>query len=97
MKNVVGSFEIPEDVAKRLSYLLTKKAIREQVLVSLVDDKAKFESVEDTLIPIVNEVDKLKAKITSEYVPDKYNDERYQWSYNGYEIDGNKVEVYEEV
>ena len=96
MRKVVGSFEVPEDLAKRLSNLLTKKAIREQVLTSLVDDMAKFETVEATLIPLVNEIDSIKNKVTVEYVPEKFQSEKYQWSYNGFEIDGTRVEVYEE-
>lgn len=96
MKQVVGTFEIPEDLAKRLSELLTKKAIREQVLAQVVSEPSKYDTLEEKLIPVINEIDKIKTKITTEYVPSQYNDERYQWSFNGYEIDGNKLEVYEE-
>ena len=97
MKKVVGTFEIPEELSKRLSELLTKKAIREQVLVSVANDPDKYDAMEEKLIPIINEIDSIKNTITIKNVPAEFRDERFEWSYNGYDISKNVCEVYEEI
>ena len=51
LQKVIDSFEIPEDLAKELSELLTKQTIRERILLQLVTEPEKFEEVEKTLIP----------------------------------------------
>lgn len=92
---LVGKFVIPDDVAKELSELLTKQTIREHLLSSLVMDKEKYEEVEKQLIPVMQKVDALKNKITTQYVPSEFNDEKFMWNYDGYEVSGNTLQVYE--
>lgn len=95
MKNqiVVGSFEIPNELAKELSELLTKQTIRDRLLLNLIDEPAKYEEVEKMLIPITAKVEAIKMKITSEYVPEKYRNPKYIWNYDGYEVAGNSVQI----
>lgn len=92
---VIDTFEIPEELAKELSELLTKQTIRERLLLQLIDDKAKYESAENMLIPVTARIEAIKIKITKEYVPEKYNDPKYQWNYDGWEVDENRVQILE--
>ena len=69
---VIGTFQIPEDLAKELSELLIKQTIRERVLVQLVEDPIKYEQTENLLIPITAKIEAIKIKITNEYVPEMY-------------------------
>lgn len=90
---VIDHFEIPEDIAKELSELLTKQTIRERLLLQVIDDPAKYEQAESLMIPITAKIERFKIQITRNFVPAKYNDPRYQWNYDGWEVDGNKVQV----
>ena len=90
---IVGSFEIPDELAKELSELLTTQMIRERVLTQVVNEPDKYESVEKMLIPVVQKIEAIKLKITNEFVPAEFNSIKYVWNYNGYEVDGNKVQV----
>ena len=90
---VVSTFEIPDELAKRLSDLLVQQSIREKVLANYIDDPAKYEQAESLLIPIVAEVESIKNMITREYVPVGYRSDEYMWNYDGYEIDGNRVQI----
>lgn len=92
-QTLVGTFEIPENIAKELSELLTKQSIRERLLTSVIGEPEKYEELEKQLIPVVQKIDALKTKITEEYVPNEY-DERYVWNYNGFEVSGTSVQVY---
>lgn len=92
---VIDYFLIPDDMAKELSELLTRQAIKERMLLQLTDDPVKYERVESSLVPIVSKVEAIKHKITKQYVPVKYNSAKYQWNYDGYEIDANKVQIIE--
>ena len=92
-QNIVGSFEIPDELAKELSELLTTQMIRERVLTQVVNEPDKYESVEKMLIPVVQKIEAIKLKITNEFVPAEFNSIKYVWNYNGYEVDGNKVQV----
>lgn len=94
---VIDTFVIPEELAKELSELLTKQTIRERLLLQLVDDKAKYDAAEDMLIPVTARIEAIKIKITKEYVPEKYNDMKYQWNYDGWEVDENVVQILEMV
>ena len=91
---MVGSFEIPEALAKELSELLTKQTIREKLLLQVMDDSVKFNQVEALLIPITAKIEAIKNKITNEYVPEQYCSAKYMWNYDGWEIAGNKVNVF---
>ena len=93
---VIDHFEIPEELARELSELLTKQVIRERLLLQLINDPEKYEQAESNLVPITAKIEAIKLKITKEYIPDKYNSRRYVWNYNGFEIDQNRVEIIEE-
>ena len=94
---VIDHFEIPDDLAQELSGLLTKQTIRERLLMQLVGEPEKYEQAENLLIPITAKIEAIKVKITKEFVPAKYNARRYMWNYDGFEVDGNKVQIIEEV
>ena len=97
VQKVIDYFEIPDDLARELSELLTKQTIRERLLLQLVNDPDKYEAAEALLIPITAKIEAIKVKITKEFVPAKYNARRYMWNYDGFEVDGNKVQIIEEV
>lgn len=93
MKNeVLQTFTIPEELAERLSNLLVTQSIRERLLASLVG-KPEYEQVEQSLIALITEIDKLKNQITTDYVPPEYRSEEYQWNYDGYGISGNVISI----
>lgn len=92
---VIDYFEIPEELAKELSDLLTKQTIRERLLVQLFNEPEKFNQVEEQLMPITARIDAIKIKITRDYVPEKYNDPSYQWNYDGWEVDKNRIQIVE--
>lgn len=92
----VGEFEIPEEIAKKLSDLLTQQTIRERLLIQLINtDDGSYNKVESSLMPIINEIESIKYNITNEYVPVVFRSEKYTWNYDGYTISENKVQVYE--
>ena len=41
----------------------------------------KYEDVEKLLLPITAKIEAIKIKITREYVPEKYNSQKYMWNY----------------
>lgn len=90
---IVDRFEIPDELAKRLSELLTKQVIRERVLNQNLGDPAKYEQAEQLLMPIVSEIEAIKVRITKELVPEKYRSDVFLWNYDGYEIAKNWVDV----
>ena len=92
IQKVIDYFEIPDELAKELSKLLTLQTIRERLLIQLVGDK-KFEEVENSLIDVTAKIEAIKIKITKEYIPLQYNSELYIWNYDGYEVDKNKVQI----
>ncbi len=92
-QQIVGTFEIPEELAKELSDLLTKQTIRMQVLTNVIDQPDKYEIAEKNLIPITRKVEAIKVKITKEDVPDKYEDPKYVWNYDGWDVSENKVQI----
>jgi hypothetical protein len=97
IQKVIDYFEIPVDLAKELSELLTKQAITEKLLLQVLGDDEKYEHVEAKLTPIVEKIEAIKIKVTKEYVPKKYNSIKYTWNYNGFTVSENKVEIIEEV
>ena len=92
-KKVVSQFEIPEALAKELSELLIKQSIRERLLATLISQPEQYEEAEKNLIPIISRIEAIKMKITSEYVPAKYQSSAYIWNYDGYEISGCTVDI----
>ena len=90
---IVETAEIPEDIAQRLSRLLIKESIRRQLLTDSVGNQTKYEEAEELLIPVVEEIDKIKNTITEKYVPDDFRSDDYIWSYNGFSIDGNEINI----
>ncbi len=92
-QQIVDTFEIPEELAKELSDLLTKQTIRERLLVQLVDQPEKYDDAEKMLIPITRNIEAIKVKITKEYVPEKYNSAKYMWNYDGWDVDENRVQI----
>lgn len=97
VQTVIDHFEIPEDLAKELSELLTKQTIRERLLMQLVSEPEKYEQAESLLIPITAKVEAIKLKITKELIPLQYNSRKYMWNYDGFEVSGNKVQIIEEL
>lgn len=97
IQNRVGEFTIPEELAKELSDLLTKQSIRRDTLVQLVGDEAKYTEMEAMLVPITERIEEIKVKITNEFVPEKFMNPKYTWSYDGYAISGNNVNVFETI
>lgn len=93
---LVGSFEIPEELAKELSDLLIRQSIRMDMLRNVLDDQAKYEKVEEMLMPITSKIEAIKMRITNEFVPAQYNSYKYVWNYDGYEIAKNIVNVFEQ-
>lgn len=93
---VVDYFEIPEELAKELSDLLTKQTIRERMLLQLINEPDKYEKAEEMLVPITARIEAIKIKITKEFVPAKYNSVRYMWNYDGWAVDKNRVQIIEE-
>ena len=90
----VTTFEVPESIAKRLSELLIKERVRKQLLAESVNDPSRFDELENLVIIIVSEIDKIKHDITTLYVPNQSRSEDYIWDYNGYEIDKNHFTIY---
>lgn len=91
--SIIDRFEIPDELARELSDLLTKQTIRERLLTQLTGEPDKFESVEKMLMPITARIEAIKVKITREYVPPRYRNSQYTWSYDGYEVDGNLLQI----
>lgn len=93
----ITTFEIPEEIAKHLSILLIKEKVRKELLLNLVGNKNKFEEVEQLLIEVSSEIEKIKHDITTLYVPEKYRSEDFIWDYNGFDIDGKHVTIYKTI
>ena len=96
-RRIVDQFEIPEELAKELSELLTKQVIRERILLQVIDDDEKYEKAESMLIPVTSKIEAIKLRITKDHVPTKYMNQKYIWNYDGYEVSGNKVDIFEEI
>lgn len=93
----VGNFEIPDTIAHELSDLLIKQTIREKMLYQAIENKntGMYDELEKMLIPVTERIEALKIKITNEYVPSEFNDEKFVWNYDGYEVAKNVVNIYE--
>lgn len=92
-KKVIGSFEIPEDLAKELSELLIKQTIRQRMLGDLIGQPAKYDEAEQMLIPIVGRIEALKMKITKDYVPEEFRSNEFTWNYDGWDVSGCEVQI----
>ena len=97
IQKVIDHFEIPNELAQELSDLITKQIIRERLLVNLIGDADKYDSAEKMLMETVSQVEAIKKKITRDYVPEHYRSAQYMWNYDGYEIDGNNVQILETI
>lgn len=96
LRVIVGSFEIPDELARELSDLLIKQMIRQQMLQQIiVTDISKYEEVEQLLVPITERIETIKRIITEEYVPKEFSSMKYTWSYEGYDANGNSVYIIE--
>lgn len=93
---LVGNFEIPEELAKELSELLIKQSIRMDMLLNVVNDPVKYETIEKMLMPVTAKIEAIKIQITNEFVPSQYNDSKYIWNYDGWEVAKNVVNVFEQ-
>lgn len=93
---IIDTFEIPDELAKELSDLLTKQTIHERLLLQVMDDPDKYEKTMELIVPITAKIEAIKVKITREFVPEKYNSMEYVWNYDGYLVDGNKVQIIRE-
>lgn len=91
---IVDYFEIPDELAKELSDNLIKQTIRQRTLAELVNDPDRYNAAEKLLVPIVTRIEAIKVQITNQYVPIKYRSSEYMWNYDGYEIDGNHVQIH---
>ena len=94
MQTFVTTFEVPEEIAKKLSDLLTKQTIKERLLMQLTNEPEKFEAVEKMLIPITEEISALQIKITNEHIPEEYNSQEYIWNYDGWAVSQNKFSIF---
>lgn len=92
-KKIIDHFEIPAELATELSDLLTRQTIRERLLSANIGDPVKFKEIEDSLVPIVGKIEAIKMRITKEFVPEKYQDDKYSWNYDGWEIAKNMVQI----
>ncbi len=90
---IVATFEIPDELAQELSDLMTRQAIREQLLLQQTNDPQKFQEIEDLLVPIVEKINAIKNRITTEYVPDQFRFPRFSWNYSGWAISNHMVEI----
>ncbi len=90
---VVDTFTIPEDIAKRLTELMAIQVINDRILASVADQPDKYDALILSQVKIQREFDQIKYKITDEFVPDKYRDQKYSWNYNGYDVAQNTVEI----
>ena len=59
MNEIIDTFMIPEELAKKLSDLLVTQSIRERLLTNLIG-KPEYDQVERSLIDIISQIDTLK-------------------------------------
>lgn len=93
--DVVKVFEIPDELARELSEVVTKISIRQNLLVEVIDKPGKFEEIETSIIPLQERKNALMNLVTRNYVPEEYRSERYSWFFPGYSIAGNECWIKE--
>lgn len=91
--SISREIEIPDEMAKELSDLLIRQNIRENMLERCIDDPARYQKVEEMLVPINARIAFIQAIITQNYIPDVFKSDEYMWNYNGWEIDQNKIHI----
>jgi hypothetical protein len=91
---IVAQFEIPEEMAKELSGLLTESAVKKGLLIDLVEMPARYEIIEKLVIALEDKITAIKNKITSEYVPQEYRTVDFSWNYDGYVTAGKTVHIF---
>lgn len=90
--DVIDVFTIPDEMAKELSELLGRNAVKkEQLPILFAQNPAKYEEMEGMLVADQARAEALQMRITADYVPDKYRSEEYTWRYTTYDISGNEV------
>jgi len=90
---VVDTFDIHEDMAKKLTDLMAQQAVNDRILAAVADQPTKYDTLLKQQASIQRSIDEIKFYITENCVPDKYRSDKYQWNYNGYDIAGTKVEI----
>jgi hypothetical protein len=93
MNEIIDQFEIPEEMAKELSGLLTESSIKKSLLIELIEMPSKYDVMEKLVIALEDKITVIKNKITREYVPKKYRTSDYSWNYDGYATAGAIVHI----
>lgn len=95
MQTRIGTFTIPEDVAKELTELMAKTDVYESLMIKAANDPGAFDVIEKKLLDTVQKYNTVKTRITDELLPDEYRNESYTWSYRGWDIDKDVLTVWE--
>ena len=96
VQTIIDYFDIPVELAKRLSEVMCVRNIRMQLLQTIIGTP-QYETVEKSLIPLEQEFEAIKLRITKEFVPDKYKSSpEYIWNYSGWYVTENRAEIIQE-
>lgn len=90
---IIDQFEIPDELAKELTALLTESSVKKSLLIELVEYPTKYEIIEKAVITLEDKISALKNTITREYVPEEYRTSEFSWNYDGYPTAGNIVQI----
>lgn len=90
---IIDEFEIPDELAKELTALLTESSIKKSLLIELIEFPTKYEIIEKAVIILEDKISALKNTITRNYVPEAYRTSEYSWNYDGYPTAGNIVQI----
>ena len=83
-KNLVTTFEVPTELAQELSELLIKEDILQTSIDHLFSQgDEKWTEVMEQLTKVKSRINTLKNKVTNDFVPDQYRDQKYVWNYEG--------------
>lgn len=95
MQRTVGTFTISDELAQQLTDLMAKRDVYESLMIKAANDPAAFEMIEGRLLDTVRKYDAVRNRITDELLPNEYRNEKYTWSYRGWEVDKNVITVWE--
>ena len=90
---IIDQFEIPDELARELTALLTESSVKKSLLIELVEYPTKYEIIEKAVIVLEDKISALKNTITRQYVPEVYRTAEYSWNYDGYPTAGNIVQI----
>lgn len=90
--NPIAAFEIPEELGKELSKAMIVRDVRTNMVASVIG-KPWYSEMEASLVEAEQDLNRLKAIVTRDYVPEEYADSRYQWNYPGFETSGTTVYI----